>query len=72
MTERIDDKQDQIGEILLDLALAIEMAKAAEQMTDPTGLSERGKNIQVTVEALMEESTGALTVTPSVHEQIVK
>ena len=46
LTERIDDKQDQIGEILLDLALAIEMAKAAEQMTDLICLSERGKDIQ--------------------------
>ena len=55
LTERIDAKQDQISEILLDLALAIEMAKAAEQMTDLTGLSNRGKEIQVTVKALMEE-----------------
>ena len=59
LTERIDAKQDQISEILLDLALAIEMAKAAEQMTDLTGLSERGKEIQVTVKALMEELDGA-------------
>ena len=55
LTEKIDAKQDQISEILLDLALAIEMAKAAEQMTDLTGLSDRGKEIQVTVKALMEE-----------------
>jgi hypothetical protein len=55
LTERIDAKQDQISEILLDLALAIEMAKAAEQMTDLTGLYDRGKEIQVTVKALMEE-----------------
>lgn len=55
LTERIDAKQDQISEILLDLALAIEMAKAAEQMTNLTGLSDRGKEIQVTVKALMEE-----------------
>ena len=53
LTERIDAKQDQISEILLDLALAIEMA--AEQMTDLTGLYDRGKEIQVTVKALMEE-----------------
>ena len=55
MVEKIGDKQHQINEVLLDLDLAIELAKAAEQMTDLTGLSDRGREIQVTVKALMEE-----------------
>ncbi len=55
LMEKIDTKQEQINEVLLDLALTIELAKAAEQMTDLTGLSDRGKEIQVTVKALMEE-----------------
>lgn len=55
MMEKIDDKQHQIKEVLLDLDLGIELAKVAEQMTDLTGLSNRGREIQVTVEALMEE-----------------
>ena len=53
--EKSDDKQYQINAVLLDLDLAIELAKAAEQMTDLTGLSDRGREIQVTVEVLMEE-----------------
>ena len=59
LIEKIDTKQEQINEILLDLALAIEMAKAAEQMTGLTGLTDRGREIQVTVKALMEELDGA-------------
>ena len=55
LTEKIDAKQEQINEVLLDLSLTIELAKAAEQMTDLTGLSDRGKEIHVTVKALMEE-----------------
>ena len=59
LIDKIDTKQEQINEILLDLALAIEMAKAAEQMTGLTGLTDRGREIQVTVKALMEELDGA-------------
>jgi hypothetical protein len=55
LTEKIDVKQEQINEVLLDLSLTIELAKAAEQMTDLTGFSDRGKEIHVTVKALMEE-----------------
>lgn len=55
LTDKIDTKQEQINEVLLDLALTIELAKAAEQMTDLTGLSDRGKEIHITVKALMEE-----------------
>ncbi|MDE0822125.1 MAG: hypothetical protein OSA95_13460 [Opitutales bacterium] len=55
LTDKIDTKQEQINEVLLDLSLTIELAKAAEQMTDLTGLSDRGKEIHVTVKALMEE-----------------
>jgi hypothetical protein len=55
LTEKIDAKQEQIHEVILDLALTIELAKAAEQMTGLTGLSDRGKEIHITVKALMEE-----------------
>jgi hypothetical protein len=59
LTSKIDTKLDQINEVQLDVALAIELSKAAEQLTDITGLSDRGKEIQVTVKALMEELDGA-------------
>jgi len=59
LTTKIDTKLDQINEVQLDVALAIELSKAAEQLTDITGLSDRGKEIQVTVKALMEELDGA-------------